>query len=199
MLGSPLPVRRAVARASAAGKCALTLGVILALSALPVRHAPFGLVLLPALFAAARVAGLKLRAWLKRSLLALPFVLSVSLLGLFQPDGGALFLAVLVKSAVSVLAVQLLLQTTPASDLLRTLRRAHVPEILCSTMLLLQRYWSLLADEAARMRRARAGRTLRAGRLELWRAQGNALGLLFVRTVSRAERVQAAMRARGAP
>lgn len=199
MLGSPLAVPHAGARSPAARKLALTLGVILLVNALPARHAPWGLVLLPALIGAARVAGLRLRAWLKRSLIALPFVLSVSLLGLFQPHGGVLFLAVLVKSTVSLLAVQLLLQTTPASALLRTLRRVHVPEILCSTILLLQRYWFLLADEAARMRRARAGRTLRAGRLELWRAQGNALGLLFVRTVSRAERVQAAMRARGAP
>jgi len=195
--GSRLAVPRA--RWSAARKLGLTLVSILAVSALPARHAPWGLLLLAVLIGAARVAGLTLRSWLKRWLVALPFLLSVSLLGLFQPHGGALFLAVLVKSTVSLLAVQLLLHTTPASDLLRTLRRAHVPEILCSTILLLQRYWVLLADEAARMRRARAGRTLRSGRLELWRAQGNALGLLFVRTVARAERVQAAMRARGAP
>lgn len=199
MLGSPLPYERAVARVPAARKIALTLGAILAVSALPARHAPWGLALLPALFGVACLAGLKLRAWLERSLIALPFLLGVSLLGLFQPHGGALVLAVLVKSTVSLLAVQLLLQTTPGSELLRALRRAHVPEILCSTILLLQRYWSVLADEAARMRRARAGRTLRPGRLELWRAQGNALGLLFVRALARAERVQAAMRARGAP
>jgi energy-coupling factor transporter transmembrane protein EcfT len=47
------------------------------------------------------------------------------------------------------------------------------------------------------MRRARAGRTLRSSRLSLWRALGNSIGLLFVRTVSRAERVHAAMRSRG--
>jgi cobalt/nickel transport system permease protein len=192
-------VQRAVASVPAARKFALTLGVILAVNALPARHAFWGLLVLPALVGVARAAGLKLQSWLKRLLLAAPFLLSLGLLGLFQPQGGALFLAVLVKSTVSLLAVQLLLQTTPAAELLRTLRRARVPEILCSTILLLQRYWFLLADEAARMRRARAGRTLRAGRLELWRAQGNALGLLFVRTVSRAERVQTAMRARGAP
>lgn len=199
MRGSPLSSERAVARVPAARKVVLTLGAILAVSALPARHAPWGLVLLPALFGVARAARLKLRAWLEPALIALPFLLGVSLLGLFQPHGGALVLAVLVKSTVSFLSVQLLLRTTPASELLRTLRRAHVPEILCSTILLLQRYGSVLADEAARMRRARAGRTLRAGRLELWRAQGNALGLLFVRALSRAERVQAAMRARGAP
>jgi len=55
----------------------------------------------------------------------------------------------------------------------------------------------VLAEEARRMQRARAGRTLRASRIHWWRVLGNSVGLLFVRTVSRAERIQIAMRARG--
>jgi cobalt/nickel transport system permease protein len=93
--------------------------------------------------------------------------------------------------------LQLLARTTPISELLRALRRARVPEPLCSTISLLHRYSFVLVEESKRMRRARAGRTLHASRVALWRALGSSIGLLFVRSVSRAERVQAAIRARG--
>ena len=103
----------------------------------------------------------------------------------------------LLKSAISLFTLQLLGSTTSSSELLRVLRRIRVPEPLCDAIALLARYSSLLIDEARRMRRARAGRTLRASRWLLWRALGSSIGLLFVRTVSRAERVQTAMRSRG--
>jgi cobalt/nickel transport system permease protein len=188
-----------VARAPAAYKVAATLVLILGVGALPAQHALWGLGALPVLLAVALVARLSVRAVLRRLLFALPFLLGVAFLALFQRHGAAACLALLVKTTVSLLAVQLLAQTTPISDLLRALRRARVPEVLCTTIALLHRYLFLLVDESARMRRARAGRTLRTGRFGVWRAHGNSLGLLFVRTVSRAERVQAAMRSRGAP
>ena len=98
---------------------------------------------------------------------------------------------------LSVLALRLLAHTTPISALMRSARRAGVPEVLCTTIALLHRYLFLMADESTRMRRARAGRTLHGGRVAEWRARGNSIGLLFLRTVSRAERVQRAMRSRG--
>jgi cobalt/nickel transport system permease protein len=61
----------------------------------------------------------------------------------------------------------------------------------------LARYASLLSEENRRMGRARASRTLQTSRWQSWRALGNSLGLLFIRTLSRAERVQVAMRSRG--
>ena len=190
---------RPVAGARATYKIVATLALILGVGALPAQHALWGLGALPALLAVALVARLPVRALLRRLLLALPFLLGVAFLTLFQRHGAAAFLALLVKATVSLLAVQVLALTTPLSDLLRALRRARVPEVLCTTIALLHRYLHLLVDESARMRRARAGRTLRAGRTGVWRAEGNSLGLLFVRTVGRAERVQAAMRSRGAP
>ncbi len=178
-------------------KLGACLALILGVGALPVEHALWGLWALPLLLLCAFLAKLQSRALLTRLAAALPFVLGVASLALFERAGFERFVALLVKSSVSILTLQLLTQSTPISELLRALRRLHVPEMLCSTISLLHRYLFVMADESKRMRRARAGRTLHASRLGLWRALGSSIGLLFVRTVSRAERVHAAMRARG--
>jgi cobalt/nickel transport system permease protein len=171
--------------------------LILGVAALPARHALWGLLALPLLLLGAFLVKVELRALVARLAVALPFVLGVAALALLSQQGFGSFLALLVKSSVSISTLQLLSQTTSISELLGALRRAHVPEVLCTTISLLHRYLFVMADESKRMRRARAGRTLRSSRLALWRALGSSIGLLFVRSVSRAERVHAAMRARG--
>ena len=186
-----------VHRAPAALKLGASLLLTLGLAALPGEHSLWALAALPPLLLLAVLARLKLKELLLRLSLAAPFLLGVVSLALFQPQGLRAALGLLAKSVVCLFTLQLLARTTPLAELLRTLRRVHVPELLCEAIGLLARYSSLLIDEARRMRRARAGRTLRASRWQLWRAQGNSLGLLFVRSVSRAERIQIAMRARG--
>jgi cobalt/nickel transport system permease protein len=178
-------------------KLGASLALILGVGALPAQHALWGLWALPFLLLCAWLAKVELGALFSRLALALPFVLGVATLALFGHAGLQRFLALLVKSGVSIVTLQLLTQTTPISELLLVLRRAHVPVVLCGTIALLHRYLFVLADESRRMRRARTGRTLHSSRFALWRALGNSIGLLFVRTVSRAERVHAAMRARG--
>jgi energy-coupling factor transporter transmembrane protein EcfT len=180
-------------------KLGASLALILGVGALPARHALWGLWALPLLLLGALLAKVGLRTLLARLAVALPFVLGVAALALLGHQGFGPFLALLVKSSVSILTLQLLSQTTSIAELLGALRRAHVPEVLCTTISLLHRYSFVMADESKRMRRARAGRTLRSSRLLLWRALGSSIGLLFVRSVSRAERVHAAMRARGGP
>lgn len=186
-----------VHRAPAALKLGVSLALILGLAALPARHSWWALCALPPLLALAVLARLELKALLLRLALGAPFLLGVASLSLFQAQGLQTGLGLFAKSAICLFTLQLLISTTPISELVRTLRRLHFPELLCEVIALLARYSSLLADEARRMRRARAGRTLRASRIRLWLALGNSLGLLFIRTVSRAERVQIAMRSRG--
>lgn len=178
-------------------KLGASLGLILAVAALPSERAWLALLALPALLVVARLARVNFASLLRRLASALPFVLGVASLALFQHRGLTACLGLLAKSSISLLTLQLLASTTPISELLRTLRSLHLPELLCTTIGLLHRYLFVLTLEAARMRRARAGRTLRRGRWHWWRALGNSLGLLFVRTVFRAERVEAAMRSRG--
>jgi len=185
-------------RAPAALKLGLSLALILGLAALPAEHALWGLLALAPLLLLVKLARLPLESLLVRWALGAPFLLGVASLALFQPHGLRTSLGLFVKSSICLCTLQLLASVTPISELLRTLRRVHFPELLCEVIALLSRYSSLLADEARRMHRARAGRTLHASRWLVWLALGNSLGLLFVRTVSRAERVQAAMRSRGA-
>lgn len=178
-------------------KLGASLALILVVGALPTQQAGWGLLVIPALFGVAAWARVELRALVRRMLALAPLLTGIAALALFQGRGWPVFLGILAKSSVSMLTLQLLICTTRFTDLFRVLRRAWVPEVLCTTIALLHRYLFLMAEESRRMQRARAGRTLRAARWALWRALGNSVGLLFVRTVSRAERVQAAMRSRG--
>jgi cobalt ECF transporter T component CbiQ len=134
---------------------------------------------------------------LRRMLLLEPFVLGVSLLALLQPDGLRVFTTLVVKSTLCLLTMILLSSTTPFVDLLHVLRRLRVPAILVTTLALLYRYLFVLVDEAQRIERARASRTVVPSRRRTWRLLGSGLGMLFVRSSERAERIYDAMLARG--
>lgn len=105
---------------------------------------------------------------------------------------------VLLKAGLSALAVVLLVSTTHFSQLLRGLARLRFPRLLLAIISFLYRYLFLLLDQLTRLLRAARARNLEAGRLALrLRAAGGMAGSLFIRTFARAERVHAAMLARG--
>lgn len=145
----------------------------------------------------AALARLPARALARRILLLEPFVLGVAVLSLAQRGGGMVFLAMLTKSTLSLVTMVLLAGTTRFSDLLGVLWRLRVPALLVTSLALMYRYLSLLVDEAARMIRARRSRTFTPGRGLAWRGSASVAAQLFVRSSERAERVYAAMCARG--
>jgi cobalt/nickel transport system permease protein len=151
-------------------------------------------VLLVGIAAASRVPG---RFILRRLVTLEPLALGVAGLALFQPHGGRIFATLLAKTTLCLFTMILLSSTTPFAALLDVMKRAHVPDILVSTLALLYRYLFVLMDEAQRMRRARASRTFRTERVWTWRALATVIGQLFVRSTERAERIYAAMTARG--
>jgi cobalt/nickel transport system permease protein len=184
-------------RLPAGAKLAVVLLVAIGLALVPPgTFAPAVMVLL-ALVVLARVARVPMGAFLAHLALVEPFVLGVAVLALFQGRGVSVFASLALKSTACVVAVQLLAHTTPFRDLIDVLRRARVPSLLVSTIALLHRYLFVLVDEAARMRRARAARTWRVHRLRTWRSLATVVALSFVRSAGRAERIHAAMRARG--
>ena len=132
-----------------------------------------------------------------RLLMLEPFVLGVALLSLFQPDGANVFCLLVARSTLCLLTVILLSNTTPFADLLGVLTRIGVPGLLLTTLALMYRYVFVLVDEAERMHRARTSRTFGRGRAQAWRRAGELIGQLFVRSTERAERIYAAMCARG--
>ena len=158
---------------------------------------------------------------LRRSALALPFLLAALPL-LFTKPGDELFTipaifwkwhatepgltalcSVLAKSLLSVAAVVILTATTPSPDVLQALRGLGAPRIIVATVSFMYRYLSVIGEEASRLLRARDCRSVRVDRHSggslLWRSRvtGNMVGSLFLRSYERSERIFGAMTARG--
>jgi cobalt/nickel transport system permease protein len=168
------------------------------------------------------MASLEFNYTLKRSFVALPFVLpAITVLFTLpgQPiltwplgpwyltvtDAGLIrFLSIVMRSWLSVQMAILLTATTQFPDLMHALRHLHVPQILVAVISFMYRYLFVLADEVMRLLRARESRSARlpgyrSGGSLPWRARvaGNMAGQLFVRSYERSDRVYNAMLARG--
>lgn len=95
-------------------------------------------------------------------------------------------------------ATVLLLATTRFQDVLQGLTRLRIPRALVVQLAFLYRYLWVLMDEGMRVRMAREGRD---GGLGPWpvrlRSHAGVVGVLFLRTYDRAERIYWAMAARG--
>jgi cobalt/nickel transport system permease protein len=133
----------------------------------------------------------------KRLALLSPLVLGVALVNALAPAARGSWWNVAARSMICLLTVTLVSNTTPFSKILRVLRAARVPALLITTLALMHRYLFVLADEAERMRRARASRTFTRRRRAHWRAMASVLSQLFIRASERAERIYDAMCARG--
>lgn len=140
---------------------------------------------LPAVFVAVRLLALE------------PVAAGVALLSLMQHDGLSVLVRVLVKSNICLLAMVLLSNTTPFADILGVLRRLRFPPLLITVLALMYRYVFLLIDQSERMARARKSRTFSPRRGKRWKTAAGIVGHLFIRSTERAERIYAAMTARG--
>ncbi|MFZ5633469.1 MAG: cobalt ECF transporter T component CbiQ [Bacillota bacterium] len=101
----------------------------------------------------------------------------------------------------AVLAVSTLTATTPFPDLMKALRGLRIPGVFVQVLEFTVRYIFVLVDEVQRMRLARKSRCFKAGRTLFARSTFNTLGqmvgVLFVRSWDRGERIYCAMLARG--
>ncbi len=149
------------------------------------------------LSAAAALSRVPPRRVLARLLAVEPLAAGVALLSLLQPGGAAIAAAVLVKSTLCLLCFVLVGMTTRFTYLLDGLSALRLPALLVTSLALAYRYLFLLAEEAGRMRRARAARTYARSRRLEWGLSATVMAQLFLRSAERAERVYAAMCARG--
>jgi cobalt/nickel transport system permease protein len=187
-----------IGRAPASLKLALALVLVASVVALPAARILWSVAIVPVVVLVAIAARLSAGTLLRRTALALPFVLGTSLLALFQKNGLVAFGTIALRAIMAVTVVQVLTLTTPFPQILAVLRRARLPGVLVTTLGLLYRYLFVLSDESTRMRRARAARSFDTKRTRSWRLRASVIGQLFVRSTVRAERIEAAMRARGA-
>jgi len=102
---------------------------------------------------------------------------------------------------ISVLALSFLTLTTGLNDLLSGLRRIGLPGVMVNLLAFTIRYFAVLGDEMQRMRVARKSRGFTAGTNLLdWqtiRTLSELIGVLFIRSYERGDRVFSAMLSRG--
>jgi cobalt/nickel transport system permease protein len=105
--------------------------------------------------------------------------------------------SILIKNSLALLTMLVLAATTPWHKLLAALRKLGVPAVLVATLQFMDRYRHVLMDELERMSTARRARTFDRGGSLAWGLLTGLVGMLFLRTFERAERVHGAMVARG--
>jgi len=193
------------------------LGLMVSIVSLSSVAALVGAVLVLAVFLL--VSRLPVRYVLARLLVALPFSAAVLFLLPFTEGGSPLLVLDLgfwhlaasregfthavvlsLRLVAALLVVTLLTSTTRFTTLLRAMESLRVPPIFPRLMEFTVRYLFILVDEIQRMQRARQSRGFKARRL--WepttlRTLGQLIGVLFLRSLERSERVYLAMRSRG--
>jgi cobalt/nickel transport system permease protein len=157
----------------------------------------------------ATLGEIPVRFILKKVLFVSPFAI---LIGVFNPfldtrtvavisgipisAGVISFLSILLKFALTVSAALLLIATTSFPGVCHALRRLGLPSLFVSQLLFLYRYLFVLMEEAMRITRARDMRSFGIRGLGV-SVFVRLIGILFLRTVDRAERIYCAMLSRG--
>ncbi|RKK06182.1 cobalt ECF transporter T component CbiQ [Pseudoroseomonas wenyumeiae] len=102
------------------------------------------------------------------------------------------------KVSASMLVIVTMLREDEPVRLAVALRGLHVPEPAVRLFMLTARYLELIRGEAQRLHDAMRMRGFRPrGNRHTWRSYGNLLGMLLVRALARAQRVEEAMLCRG--
>ena len=117
-------------------------------------------------------------------------------LGMAVSAGWLSFLSILLKFALTISAALLLIATTSFPGVCHALRRLGFPSLFISQLFFLYRYLFVLLEEAMRIVRARDMRSFgrRGAGMKVF---VRLIGILFLRTVDRAERIYYAMLSRG--
>jgi cobalt/nickel transport system permease protein len=205
-------------------KFVLAIAFILTTAITPPGAWPVYILLLAIILAVEILSELGVGYVLRRSMLALPFVLAAfpiifTLKGppLFTLDIGQWtitatqtglerFISIGLKSWISVQAAIVLSASTTFPELMVAMRAVKVPRLLVAVFGLMWRYLFVMADEVLRLLRARAARSGHSERTDLkpggrltWRARvaGGMVGSLFLRAFERSDRIYMAMVARG--
>jgi cobalt/nickel transport system permease protein len=144
------------------------------------------------LVAIAAIAAVPAGYLLRRALWVLPFLAVVAV----GRPANVPFWPLVGRGLLSAMALVLLSATTPFPALLAGLDRMGAPRFFLGVLAFAYRYVFLLTDEAERMEMGWRSRSMGLSSTG-WRALSSGLGVLFVRTHERAERVYMAMLGRG--
>ena len=149
------------------------------------------------------VARIPLTHLLKRLAVLVPFILLMSapLVWTYGPSSNENALEMLahiaMRASAAIIAISLLVSTTPFSTLLGALQWMRVPAIIVSLMAFLYRFAYILIDEFERLAAGRKSREFARSLVLAWRSRAWMLGTFLIRSIERSERVYQAMAARG--
>ena len=101
------------------------------------------------------------------------------------------------KGTLGVLAGLTLAATTQPQELLRGLQRLRLPSLLVQIMGFMIRYLDLVIDDIRRQHIALTSRGFSATNPRHWSVLAKSIGVLFIRSYERGERVHLAMLSRG--
>lgn len=132
--------------------------------------------------------------------MAFPFIAVASLTLLFT-SGAENALGMGLRISASVLLLLVLVSSTPFMDVLWALRWFKLPTLLSDMIMFTYRFIFVMLDESGRMRLARSSRGFRGGRSlldgEAFKVLSNTIGMIFLRSYRRADRVYLALLSRG--
>jgi cobalt/nickel transport system permease protein len=167
--------------------------VILAVSTFEPKKLLF---LLLSLILISTILGLSLKNLIRRVWLFPLFSFAVVSPLLLQDPGYPLLFTL--RVLIAVIAVQMLVMSTSFAEICSALRSIKVPEIFVHGLWMAYRYILVVFQDIINILLARESRRVaRGSHLELWRKGGEAVGLFFLRSIERAERVQLAIASRG--
>lgn len=157
-------------------------------------------------------AGIPILYVVRNSAMVLPFTLALTVFipfsgekaGAFYSFGGfnvgtsqvILMTSVMGKALTGATGAVVLASTTRFSDMLDGLRRMKVPVLITDVLSFFYRYIFVLIDEVERMRMGMKARNYRAVGVRDVKVIGSAIGVLFLRSFERGERVYLAMKSR---
>lgn len=146
---------------------------------------------------------------LKKCLVVLPFAF---IIGIFNPIfdfqlafqigplpisyGWVSFMSIILRFFLTVSTALALIAVTGFYSLCQALEKLGLPQIFVTQLLFLYRYIFVLLEEAIRMNRARALRSVNNKKMSITLYK-NLIGCLLLRTLERAQRIHAAMYCRG--
>ena len=175
--------------------------MILAATCVPITQGPLVGIVACVIFFAHTLARIPLAYVARRMMFFWPslFLMAISLpLSQAGQAGWLLFVTILVRGTLSFSTALWLVNVMPFDQLLVTLRRLRVPDVLLAILSLMYRFLFVLWNELDRMRTARSARLFRKPSLwSNWRSAAHLVGRLLIRALDRADRIHGAMLARG--
>jgi cobalt/nickel transport system permease protein len=127
----------------------------------------------------------------------IPFVLLMALSACLSRLPIEQGVQIFVKALLSIGAVSMMSVTIPFPDMLRALQNLRAPRLFILFLAFLYRYGAVLGRETWKLERGWKARYFGRMRRNPWRELGHVLSALLIRSFERAERVYAAMLARG--